>query len=60
MYEFHEKNLGIAVGIFVLNDGFPFQKYSSIELRDIFSKEISVPRKYNLPGRECFYGKILY
>ena len=44
MYEFHEKNLGIAVGIFILNDGFPFQKYSSIELRDIFSKEIFVPR----------------
>ena len=56
MYKFHANLLGVAVGIFILNDGFPFQTCNSIKLRDIFSKEIFVPRKYNLPGRENFFG----
>ena len=59
MYEFHANPLGIAVGGFILNYGFPFQKCNSIELRDIFSKAIFVPRKYNIPGREKFCGKLL-
>ena len=59
MYEFQSNILGIAVGIFILNDVFPFQTCNSIELRDIFSKEIFVPWKYNLPVRENSWGKLL-
>ena len=59
MYEFHANPLGIAIGRFILNDGFPFQTLNSIELRDIFSKAIFVPKKYNFPGREKFCGKLL-
>ena len=59
MYELYEISPGISFCGFIFNNGLPLRTCKSIELRDILFKTICVPRKYNIPEMEKFWGSIL-
>ena len=59
MYEENVKQLDVAIGSLIFNNGLPFRTCESKEMADIIIKAKTIPRDYKVPSREKIRGPIL-